>query len=300
MDASIKVTEIIFLASSTGYIVLHAFALTPFLGALYFAFVLAVLTGVLQLRSSRGGMVFTSPLALFNAFFYLTILLGKTTNTQVSGMGTVTAGSTQTESFRPLFTIPSDVGNGATLLPNINDPEAVDAQTVCPGYKGSEIIRTESGLTATLTLAGKACNVYGNDVETLTISVEYQSVDRLSVNIHPTNIGSKNSSWYILPEYLVPRPNLDADAGSTSLKNDLGFFWNNNPTFSFSIIRLSTGDVLFSTEGTKIVYEDQFIEFVSALPENYNLYGLGESIHGLRLGNNFTKVGETCLTRWNC
>ena len=36
------------------------------------------------------------------------------------------------------------------------------------------------------------------------------------------------------------------------------------------------------------MYENQFIEFVSSLPENYNLYGLGERIHGLRLGNNFT------------
>jgi len=36
------------------------------------------------------------------------------------------------------------------------------------------------------------------------------------------------------------------------------------------------------------VYENQFIEFVSHLPKDYNLYGLGERIHGLRLGNNFT------------
>ena len=48
--------------------------------------------------------------------------------------------------------------------------------------------------------------------------------------------------------------------------------------------------VLFSTEGTKLVFENQFVEFASSLPENYNLYGLGESIHGLRLGNNSTKT----------
>ena len=29
------------------------------------------------------------------------------------------------------------------------------------------------------------------------------------------------------------------------------------------------------------------------MPEEYNLYGLGETIHALRLGNNFTK------TMWN-
>lgn len=30
------------------------------------------------------------------------------------------------------------------------------------------------------------------------------------------------------------------------------------------------------------------MEFVNALPEDYNIYGLGERIHGLRLNNNFT------------
>lgn len=70
--------------------------------------------------------------------------------------------------------------------------------------------------------------------------------------------------------------------------SDLIFHWSNEPTFSFTFARKSSGDVIFSTKGTVLVYENQFIEFVSSLPENYNLYGLGERIHGLRLGNNFT------------
>ena len=91
-----------------------------------------------------------------------------------------------------------------------------------------------------------------------------------------------------MSDELVHQPTIDAGANSTSLDNELQFTWSNNPTFSFSVIRKSTGDVLFDTTGTKLVYENQFIEFVSSLPENYNLYGLGERIHGLRLGNNFT------------
>jgi alpha-glucosidase (family GH31 glycosyl hydrolase) len=62
----------------------------------------------------------------------------------------------------------------------------------------------------------------------------------------------------------------------------------NDPSFWFSVTRQSTGDVLFSSKNTHLVYEDQFIEFASSLPEDYNLYGLGERIHGLRLGNNLT------------
>lgn len=69
---------------------------------------------------------------------------------------------------------------------------------------------------------------------------------------------------------------------------DLQFSWTNSPSFAFTVLRKSTGDVLFDTRGSVLVYENQFIEFVSQLPENYNLYGMGERIHGLRLGNNFT------------
>ena len=179
---------------------------------------------------------------------------------------------------------------GASLIPNIQDPQAKNAQDICPGYVASDVTRNPLGLTATLTLAGPACNVYGTDIDTLNLTVEYQSADRLAIRVTPALIDASNSSFYNLPSYIVNQPTPDTDASSTSLLSDLNFVWSNDPTFSFSVYRLSTGDSLFSTVGTKLVFEDQFVEFASALPENYNLYGLGETIHGLRLGNNFTKT----------
>lgn len=197
-------------------------------------------------------------------------------------------GTTQT--FRPIFTVPAEAALAAPVLPNIKDPEARDAQTVCPGYNASNVIRTAHGLVATLTLAGPACNVYGTDVDVLNLTVEYQSADRLAVKIVPAYVDTSNSSQYLLPTNLVHQPTVDADADTTSLTNDLSFVWSNEPTFSFSVYRKSTGDSLLSTAGTKLVFENQFIEFASSLPDQYNLYGLGESIHGFRLGNNFTKT----------
>lgn len=52
------------------------------------------------------------------------------------------------------------------------DSGALDS---CPGYRASNVETTDSGLTASLTLAGTACNVYGTDLEELTLTVEYQS-----------------------------------------------------------------------------------------------------------------------------
>lgn len=191
-----------------------------------------------------------------------------------------------TTSYRAIFTVPFDSDNGQVLLPNINDPEAVDVQTVCPGYTASNVQTTDSGLTANLDLAGTACNVYGNDIENLTLTIEYQDTDRLNIAIQPRYIGSENETWFILPEVIVPKPASSGNAKSSS--SDFTLTWSNDPTFSFTVTRKSTNDTLFTTSGSKLVYADQFIEFVSPLPEDYNLYGLGETIHGFRLGNNLT------------
>ncbi|OAL47292.1 hypothetical protein IQ07DRAFT_545410 [Pyrenochaeta sp. DS3sAY3a] len=187
-------------------------------------------------------------------------------------------------SFRSIFTIPASADAGVEVLPNIKDPEAVNAQDVCPGYKASDLQENDRGLTATLTLAGEACNVYGTDVQELTLTVEYQAQGRLAVGIVPKYIDASNESQWLIPEDLIQRPVAEEFDGDPDLK----FEWDNEPSFWFSVSRVSTGDILFTTKDTHLVYENQFVEFINALPEDYNLYGLGERIHGLRLNNNFT------------
>lgn len=218
------------------------------------------------------------------------ILLGACpTGYAQSSTSTANATATTT-SYRDVFTIPAEADVGKTLLPNILDPEAVDVQDVCPGYTASNLQNSSTGFTADLELAGSACNVYGTDVEYLTLTVEYQATDRLHIEIQPRFIGPENETWFILPEAIVPKPGISDGGDTSSDDSDFEISWTNDPTFSFTVKRKSNGDTLFTTEGSKLVYEDQFIEFVSPLPENYNLYGLGEVIHGLRLGNNLTRT----------
>ena len=192
-------------------------------------------------------------------------------------------------SFAPQFTVPSEADDGATLLPNIKDEDAPNAQHHCPGYTASSVKTSSTGLTAQLALAGPACNVYGTDINNLELTVEYQTNSRLHVNIHPSNITPQNESWYILPTEYVPA-GTQADGQMTT--SDLTFSWGHSQDsgFGFNVTRNSTGDVLFSTTGNKLVYENQFIEIVTHQDKGYNLYGLGEVIHGLRLGNNLTRT----------
>ena len=288
MDNAIWALEYVFLWSSTLFITIQAFQIATTIGVLYLCFVLGVWTSLLKLRPTQSVMVFAMPLSIINSFLYFTIMLSKFAYGAAYGVEALASGTMTT--FAPIFTVPASADNGQLLIANIYDLIAVDAQTVCPGYVGSNVVRNSLGMTATLTLAGKACNVYGTDIETLSLTVQYQSGDRLSVKIIPAYIGASNTSEYILPSTLVQEPVADSDAETTSLTNDLSFLYSNEPTFSFSVFRKSTGDTLFSTMGTKLVFENQFIEFATSMPENYNLYGLGETIHGFRLGNNYTRV----------
>jgi len=205
------------------------------------------------------------------------------------GLGAASTQTVTTNSSRPIFTVPASADQGQHLIPWVEDPEAVDPQTVCSGYRATGVETTANRVTADLHLAAAYRGVYGNPIENLTLLVEVQAGDRLHVSIQPRYLGPENETWFVLPEVLVPKPS-SGDGKASLADNDFEFTWTNDPTFSFTLARRVTGDVLFTTNGTKLVYEDQFLEFASPLPENYNLYGLGEVVRGFRLGNNLTRT----------
>ena len=59
--------------------------------------------------------------------------------------------------------------------PVISSRDASGSLESCPGYKAKNVETSRFGMTADLTLAGKACNVYGEDLDKLTLTVEYQT-----------------------------------------------------------------------------------------------------------------------------
>ena len=63
---------------------------------------------------------------------------------------------------------------GLLLLGSLGPVLAQDPSS-CPGYTASDVVQTDSSLTASLTIAGDACNVYGYDLPDLTLLVQYQT-----------------------------------------------------------------------------------------------------------------------------
>jgi alpha-glucosidase len=146
------------------------------------------------------GAIATSFLATsFLATSFLASSISQTwSSTASSAFNTVTIGGVET-AFRAIATLSPSIDDPQPILPNVQDPEAINAQTVCPGYKASQVERTEHGFTAALSLAGKPCNVYGTDVDYLSLTVEYQSADRLHVNISPTYLVCDCHAFLVYP-----------------------------------------------------------------------------------------------------
>ena len=183
-------------------------------------------------------------------------------------------------------TLNASINAAPSLIPNILDSTAPNAQEICLGYKVVNVATTDHGYTADLTLAGEPCNVYGNDIIDLSLVVEYQSRKRLSVKMYPRYLVAANTSQYLIPGHITGLPGVHD--GATLLDNDLNFTWTNEPSFQFEISRGS--EILFSTLGTVIVFEDRVLELVTSMVPEYNVYGLAEHISHFRLGNNLTRT----------
>jgi alpha-glucosidase len=77
---------------------------------------------------------------------------------------------------------------------------------------------------------------------------------------------------YQVPESVFERP---SGVESSSNASELQFKYQEDP-FSFSVVRRSSGEVLFDTSAAPIVFENQYLRLRTSLPANPSLYGLGE------------------------
>ncbi|SMR62958.1 unnamed protein product [Zymoseptoria tritici ST99CH_3D1] len=154
---------------------------------------------------------------------------------------------------------------------------------VSPGYSASNVEMTAFGLTADLTLAGPATNTYGNDIENLKLTVNYDTEKRLHVKIEDAP-----TIAYQVPISVFPTP--DNSSSVSADASELNFTWEESP-FSFRVIRKANSDVLFDSSASELVFQDQYLRLRTALPANPNLYGLGEHTDPFRLNaTNYTRT----------
>ncbi|KAJ4395256.1 hypothetical protein N0V85_006622, partial [Neurospora sp. IMI 360204] len=155
----------------------------------------------------------------------------------------------------------------------------------CPGYRVTNVQSGDSYLVADLTLAGTSCNLYSEDITNLRLTVEYQTDTRLHVLIE-----DREQNVFQIQDSILSRPPSQNASSQTAA---LRFSYEANP-FSFKVTRASTGDVLFDTSPSPLIFETQYLRLRTRLPPNPNLYGLGEHSDSFRLQTNGYK-----RTLWN-
>ncbi|KAJ4305859.1 hypothetical protein N0V90_001391 [Kalmusia sp. IMI 367209] len=154
----------------------------------------------------------------------------------------------------------------------------------CPGYTASNVQKSNGGITAVLTLGGAECNIYGTDLHDLKFEASYQTDSRLHVIIY-----DKDEQVYQVPDFVLPRP-----TGSISSDESQVEVTIEESPFSFTVTRKANKEVIFTTKGSQIVFEDQYIRLRTTLPDDPNLYGLGEHTDPLRL-----PTSNYIRTMWN-
>ncbi|KAG0482690.1 hypothetical protein HPP92_010774 [Vanilla planifolia] len=173
------------------------------------------------------------------------------------------------------------------------------------GYLLDSVFADRSGklLTAELNLIRNS-SVYGPDIQVLNFLASFETDHRLRVRI----TDARKPRWEV-PEYIIPREihplhrEMVEEAGgegksssfNSIFSSDLVLTLGKEPTFSFTVSRRSTGEVLFTTAGHSLVFKDLYLEISSSLPsDRANLYGIGEHTKRfLRL------VPGDMMTLWN-
>lgn len=104
---------------------------------------------------------------------------------------------------------------------------------------------------------------WDGEAETLTLDAEFQSNYRLRVRVY------NSTNRFEVPLQIQP-----PTGGNQNPLYDIKF--QNDPLFSFQVIRKSSGAVLFDSSPGKFIFAEQYLT-MSWTPATENVYGIGEN-----------------------
>ncbi|KAF9157282.1 hypothetical protein DFQ26_008903 [Actinomortierella ambigua] len=160
---------------------------------------------------------------------------------------------------------------------NLNGPWCFYKQHTCKGYKIVSQTETMDGLLIRLDLLGgpKGCARYGDDVQQLVVHVHFESDARVRVKI-----SDMNRERYEVPPLAIP----PVKSKKRTPAQKYSFEVSPEP-FSFKVTRTDTKETVFDTAvaGTdSLVFEDEYLEISTAVPNDADIYGLGEVVSSFR------------------
>lgn len=206
---------------------------------------------------------------------------------------------TRKPKYCSMLILPALLLSAGVGLATYVDPSILEA---CPGYTATNVHTTRDGVTADLILRGTPCNVFGNDIANLSLSVVYETgayqviifqscIEGITVDRIHLKITDPSAPRYEVPESVLPRP--EASHTIPSQSASIQFNFTTSP-FSFSIYRTKTREILFTTSGHSLIFEPQYLRLKTQLGSNSGIYGLGEHTNSFQL-----PTENTTLTLWS-
>nr|XP_042130483.1 maltase-glucoamylase, intestinal [Peromyscus maniculatus bairdii] len=135
------------------------------------------------------------------------------------------------------------------------------------GYQmESDPVFTNAGFTAQLKNL-PSTPLFGNDIENILLTVEYQTSNRLHFKLTDQNKG----------RYEVPHEHVQPFSGNAAPSLNYQVEVSKQP-FGIKVTRKSNNRVLFDSSIGPLLFSDQFLQLSTRLP-SANVYGLGEHVH---------------------
>lgn len=131
------------------------------------------------------------------------------------------------------------------------------------GHGYEEISRIEGDDRTVVHLRRRGISGFPNDIER--VAVEVTSLDENRLRIKLFDPTSKRFEVQLPPLNLVTKRVQGAPNYKVSISNDL----------QLQVTRVSTNDILFDTDLTKLIFSDQFLQLSNKVPAT-TLYGIGE------------------------
>ncbi|KAF1796811.1 glycoside hydrolase family 31 protein [Mucor lusitanicus] len=149
------------------------------------------------------------------------------------------------------------------------------------------IKQTENGFEIPLSI-NRNESFYGQAIHDLIVKVDYETSERLHVKIYDTE--QKQVQVPDSPLGLA-RPPAQSNGGNRRKKTtgNYKFTYTNDPQFGFQVSRQSDNAILFDTSRLPLIFEDQYLEISTHLPDT-NIYGFGETIATYRRTHNVTTL----------
>ncbi|ORX80616.1 hypothetical protein BCR32DRAFT_327642 [Anaeromyces robustus] len=148
-------------------------------------------------------------------------------------------------------------------------------------YKVKNLKKTSSGMTATLDFEDQKCQKYDVDIKSLDFAATYETNSRLHLKVTPSDIEKYPHNSDIPSEAFPFTPKIEGASNP-----EYSFELEDNGDFNI-VVKRKNGNIIFNS--LEFIFEQQYLQITTSVPQNANIYGIGEVVSEFKRNANATR-----------